>query len=518
MLRIISVVLCALVVFIAGAGSASAEAAPAPTPTPSPSASPSPSQSATSNAKATASPSAPASSSPVPSATPTTGPSWTSVPWSSPTPKPQLSPLQAADQTITRVYGDWPEERARLGAAIKGTECLNGTYPCWRKYADGGIYVLNNWQDTYIVSGTIYAKWTAAGGMQGPTLGLPASSMSCDEPLRCKQTFQSGAIYSTPRTGAVIFAGRPWLQLRDSNELGWPTADATCLVGPSCFQNFELGVLRYSDGWISGKLSGIIYDYAKTRATALGNVNGFPECTDQGCTQPFQRGTVHSSTVTGTYTMTGAINDQYTSYPDLALGWPMSEEQCGLARGGCMQQFQTGRIYWAPAVGAWMIRGGILSKWMSMGAENSSLGYPVFFELCHTGVCYTKFQSGGLLVWSPASGTQQTAGAIGAKYVKYSGYLGGPVSSSETCGLRAGACFQQFARGKMYWVPGLGTWPIRGGIEAMWRSNGAENGRLGYPNGPEFCRLDGAGCHQDFERGRLVWGIGTDGPGGAFAP
>ncbi len=50
-------------------------------------------------------------------------------------------------------------------------------------------------------------------------------------------------------------------------------------------------------------------------------------------------------------------------------------------------------------------------KWMSMGAENSRLGYPTTDEICglKDGGCYQTFQ-GGYLVWSPATGTHVSWG------------------------------------------------------------------------------------------------------------
>jgi uncharacterized protein with LGFP repeats len=425
-----------------------------------------------------------------------------------------LGPIEYSETVIAQAY---KENLAVLGDAAGITECQAGDYPCWRSFTAGGIYVVGAYQQPIVVSGATYVKWNASGGMFGETVGLPSGQMNCDAALNCQQRFHSGTIYTRGTGPGILLAGQFRTYDYYANQLGWPLADARCSSGSVCSQSFERG-LMYSPGTASPSVTfGDVYTYFKAHASTLGGPDSAPECSDRGCTQLFERGKVFSSPGLGTFTMTGAIQNFYLSYLGYELGWPTSEEQCGLAGGGCTQYLQAGRAYWAPVVGPSFIGGGIFSAWSSSGAESGALGYPLTKEYCYSGPCYQRFQSGAYLVWSPGAGTHLTAGAIGAKFERYVTYLGGPTTSRETCGLRSGGCLQQFTNGKMYWAPGVGAWPIRGGMEAQWRSAGAENGSLGYPTSPEYCRRDGTGCMQIFQGGQLTWGIGV-GVEGGYAP
>jgi uncharacterized protein with LGFP repeats len=430
-----------------------------------------------------------------------------------PAPAPP-TPIQYSETAIEQVYR---ANSAVLGDPVGSMECRAGDYPCWRTFTSGGIYVNGAYQQPFVVSGATYLKWNASGGMFGQTVGLPIAQMDCNEALSCRQRFQSGTIYTQSTGSVILVAGEFWAYGSHEDKVGWPLTDATCLSGPLCSQTFERGLIDVRGTGSVAVTFGDVYAYFQTNATTLGRPFGVPECSDRGCRQGFERGTVFSSPRLGTFTMTGAIRNFYLSYPGPELGWPTSEEQCGLAGGGCLQHLEAGRANWAPVVGPSFVGGGIFSAWSSLGAERGALGYPLGKEFCHSGLCYQRFQSGAYLVWSSGAGTQLTAGAIGAKFDRYATYLGGPTTSQETCGLRYGGCAQQFANGRMYWAPGIGAWPIRGGIQAQWRSAGGENGSLGYPISAEFCRPDGAGCMQYFQGGQLVWGIPL-GPEGGYSP
>ncbi len=391
------------------------------------------------------------------------------------------------------------------------------SYPCWQTFTAGGIYVLGTSQQPIIVSGVIYLKWNTLGGLFGETLGSPLREMNCDAAGNCRQRFHNGTIYAQGGSPAILVPGNYSIYDSYATQLGWPLADPTCSSASICSQTFERGLSYVRGNEHRAVTYGDIYTYYKDKASALGGPFGVPECSERGCTQHFERGQVFSAPRLGTFTMTGAIGAFYLSYPGPELGWPTSEEQCGLPGGGCLQHLEAGSAYWAPVMGPSMVGGGIMSAWHSLGAETGSLGYPLSKEYCHAGLCYQRFQSGAYLVWSPGAGTHLTAGAIGAKFERYVTYLGGPTTSRETCGLRSGGCLQQFTYGRMYWAPGVGAWPIRGGMETRWRSAGAENGSLGYPTSPEYCRLDGTGCVQYFQGGQLIWGTGI-GVEGGYAP
>lgn len=190
----------------------------------------------------------------------------------------------------------------------------------------------------------------------------------------------------------------------------------------------------------------------------------------------------------------------------------MGPERCGLAVGGCYQDFQLGQIHWTPATGAHATWGAIGAAWQQQGWEQGGLGYPAADEVCglvRLG-CYQTFQ-GGQIHWSPASGPQQTQwGAIRNRWAG-SGFEAGPLGypvAAERCRLVADGCFQAFQGGQIHWAPGIGAHATGGSIDYVWGTFGWENGRLGYPMTEEVCAGDG-GCSQDFQGGTLAWHAAT---------
>ena len=173
---------------------------------------------------------------------------------------------------------------------------------------------------------------------------------------------------------------------------------------------------------------------------------------------------------TGAHLARGLILARYAElgWETSDLGFPTSDEFCGLRDRGCAQRFEreAGHIYWSPATGAHFMRGLILQKFGQLGWENSQFGYPV---------------------------------------------------TDELCGLRDGGCFQVFQHedGHLYWSPRTGAWPSQGAIFGYWGSQRWENGRLGYPTGAEQCRSvpDALECGQNFQGGRITWNSRTGATG-----
>jgi uncharacterized protein with LGFP repeats len=118
------------------------------------------------------------------------------------------------------------------------------------------------------------------------------------------------------------------------------------------------------------------------------------------------------------------------------LGYPVSDERCGLSGGGCFQRFQGGSVYWAPGLGAHAVRGALRDRWGALAWERGRLGYPV---------------------------------------------------AGEVCGLRDGGCFQPFQGGAVYWSPHTGAHAVFGVIRDRWASRGWEAGQYGYPVQDPVC-------------------------------
>ncbi|GAA5194522.1 hypothetical protein GCM10023346_22170 [Arthrobacter gyeryongensis] len=227
---------------------------------------------------------------------------------------------------------------------------------------------------------------------------------------------------------------------------------------------------------------------------------------DNGCVRHYQAGSIHWSSASGAHATWGGIENRWAQlgWEGSQLEYPLDEEHCGLG-GGCYQDFQGGKIYWSPAVGANPVWGAILQRYASLGWETGPLGYAVGGEHCglRGGGCYQDFQA-GKIYWSPAVGANPVWGAILQRYASL-GWETGPLGyavGGEHCGLRGGGCYQDFQAGKIYWSPAFGTNPVWGGIGSYWATYGWENGPFGYPTSGEACS---GSCSQDFWGGRITW-------------
>jgi D-alanyl-D-alanine carboxypeptidase len=179
-----------------------------------------------------------------------------------------------------------------------------------------------------------------------------------------------------------------------------------------------------------------------------------------GCYRSFQAGSIHWSPATGAQPTWGGIRTAWarTGWENGKLGYPTGSEVCGLRNGGCYQSFQGGSVHWSPATGGRPTWGAIRGAWARSGYENGQLGYPTTNEVCglRGGGCYQNYQ-GGSIIWSPTTGARISVGAIRAAWAstRYeNGALGYPVSD-ESC--TAGACSQRYQRGVISWSPGGGA-------------------------------------------------------------
>ncbi|QGF23910.1 polysaccharide deacetylase family protein [Raineyella fluvialis] len=235
---------------------------------------------------------------------------------------------------------------------------------------------------------------------------------------------------------------------------------------------------------------------------------------DGGCMQTFEHATIYWSPASGAHWTRGAIRDKWrsTGAQDGFLGYPVSDEFCGLVQSGCGQHFQHGEIYWTPSIGAHWLRGSIVESWRRQGWENGFLGYPLSDEFCglRESGCGQHFQHGEIY-WSPGTGAHWLRGSIVESWRRQgweNAFLGYPLSD-EFCGLRESGCGQHFQHGEIYWSPGTGAHWLRGAIVESWRGQNWENGSLGYPLTDEFCGLVNSGCGQHFQHGEIYWSPGT---------
>jgi uncharacterized protein with LGFP repeats len=298
-----------------------------------------------------------------------------------------------------------------------------------------------------------------------------------------------------------------------TGRLGAPVNEMYCgLRDGGCGQDFQGGAVFWSPATGAHSISGAVHGVWHASGREVGAL-GYPTAGMQcglaggGCSQQFQRGQVSWSPATGAHALTGAISDHYTAAgrERSPLAYPTAGMTCGLTGGGCAQAFQGGWVYWSPASWTHGVGGAIAAAWMRSGAENGPLGYPTEEMACTSTGCTQRFQRGDV-VWTASGNTTRTvSGGIGAVWRAAGGATGalGLPTGDMACGLADNGCRQPFGGGWVTWSPATGAHAVSGGIGDSWNRSGGEAGTLGYPAGPMSCT--GAGCDQPFVRGDLVW-------------
>ncbi|SET78427.1 reprolysin-like metallopeptidase [Geodermatophilus poikilotrophus] len=239
---------------------------------------------------------------------------------------------------------------------------------------------------------------------------------------------------------------------------------------------------------------------------------------DGGCFRHFERGSVYWSPATGARVVSGAVRDRWaaTGWESGGLGYPVTDTVCGLRDGGCFQHFRGGSVYWSPATGARALTTALRNRWAELGWENGGLGYPVSDQVCGLpdSGCFVHFQ-GGSLYSSAATGVHEVVGVLRDRWAA-TGWERGPLGYPGThtvCGLLTGGCFQHFQGGSVYSSPATGARWIHTALRASWAANGWEGGPLGYPRTDTLCGLRAGGCLQEFQGGTVYFSPAT----GAYA-
>lgn len=317
-----------------------------------------------------------------------------------------LHPLEEAYQRLGGA--------ATFGAPAGRRVCGLRDGGCLQQYERGSI----SWTSrtgAHPVRGVIGARWGSLGRENG-FLGYPVGGEVCG--LRdggCLQHFQGAVVYWSPASGAHPVRGAigdRWARSgRERGPLGYPVGDEVCgLRDGGCFQQHQHGSIYWSPGTSARIVSGPLRD----RWAGLGweaGLLGYP-VTDTacglaagGCFQVFQYGSLYGSAETPVRVVRGSIRDRWAAsgWERGPLGYPVTDERCGLRGGGCFQEFQRGAVYWSPASGPRIVVGAIRAAWAAQRWESGPLGYPVGEEQPVPGGRAQRFQ-GGTLTWTAATG------------------------------------------------------------------------------------------------------------------
>ena len=222
----------------------------------------------------------------------------------------------------------------------------------------------------------------------------------------------------------------------------------------------------------------------------------------------YQNGHIYQTPQTCANSIRGDILTKWLSLGGVqsSLGFPRTDELETLDRSGRFSHFENGSIYWTPSTGAHEIRGAIFEKWATTNYEKGVLGYPTTDELAATdGVTrYNEFQKGAIY-WTPSAGAYIVLNPIWSKWQslgKEKSKLGYPTSDTKTTADKRGR-FNEFQYGVIYYTPNSGIHVISGSIYEQWRRMGRERGQLGYPTTDEIVSLDNTRRYVKFEQGAI---------------
>ena len=308
------------------------------------------------------------------------------------------------------------------------------------------------------------------------------------------------------RATSALYQYTPYQPNGSALAAGYGAGDGCSAYGN---RNFYL----YFEDWFGGVTrDGAINKYYNSiggEKSILGKIISEEKCglVKGGCFREYEVGRIYWTSATGAWDVSGRIYDRWyelgTEWGE--LGYPISSENRMLQDGGAFQKFENGRIYYKRGIGAWDISGKIYTKWYELGTEWGELGYPASGEQKDkNGVTYQQFENGRIYYKDG-----QTWVIPGWAQIKYE-EVGSANSVLRTsinngrCGLINNGCYQNYEIGRMYYSPDTGAWDISGKIYTKWYELGTEWGELGYPASGEQKDKNGV-TYQQFENGRIYY-------------
>ena len=211
--------------------------------------------------------------------------------------------------------------------------------------------------------------------------------------------------------------------------------------------------------------------------------------------------------LTATYETAIAVKYGQLGGTSSVLGAPTTPEYD--VAGGRARHYEHGRIYWAAATGAKLVRGAILTKYAAIGGP-ARFGFPTTDEIAVTGGRASYFQT-GRVYWSSATGAHAMWGSILTKYLAVGGPSGYGLPLNDETGTPDGVGrYNHFSPGNrsIYWTQAIGAHETHGMIRSRWASMGWERSCLGYPRTDEMAFSGGAISY--FQRGWIKWWKATN--------
>lgn len=294
-------------------------------------------------------------------------------------------------------------------------------------------------------------------------------------------------------------------------------------TGDGCSSYGIRNFWRIFHDWFGSTYGFAAIPEVSARYQALGGVNGLGSAVDGGwcennrttCWQQFENGFILYRAGIGAWESKGPIRARWAAlgYQNGSLGFPVGPVYEG---GGGMQwqQYQNGYIVGSPSSGFWESKGAIRAYWGSIGYQNGKLGLPAGPEYGDGSQWWQQYQN-GYIVGSGATGYWESMGAIRQRWGQMgyqNGSLGFPVEPEFTNA--DGSGWQRYQRGYIVKAAGAANaWESKGAIRAYWGSIGYQNGKAGWPTGPEVYNASTNTWSQTYQKGTIYY---SDATGGRF--
>ncbi|WP_448641006.1 N-acetylmuramoyl-L-alanine amidase [Geodermatophilus sp. URMC 63] len=424
--------------------------------------------------------------------------------------------LAATTPQITQRYDSDPALRALLGAKTGPEQQSAGVI--WQTYQGGNLYYTPA-TGVKLVRAGVLSAYQRAGGPA--SLGAPTvEERVLPDGRGVRAEFQRGFVYWTAETGAHVVRGAiagHWFSLgAEAGTLGYPVVDEQA-ASDGAVSRFERGAVY----WSASTGPHVVRGGVLGAFDAAGGPSGpllFPigEETDapggRGRVQEFQSGAIYWTAATGGHVVRGGVAGAWHSVGATGgvLGYPVTDEQDTRGVAGRVQHFEGGSVYWSAATGGHPLHGGVLAAWTASGGAAGPAGFPTSGETpTERGGVVQTFQSGSVY-WSAGTGAHLVRGGIGAAWRTAGGLLGPlgyPTSGEEDTPGYAGRV-QRFQGGSVYWA-GTRAHVVPGDLAAAYAAAGGPGSVLGLPTGEAVATADGAGRVQTFQSGSIWWSAGT---------
>lgn len=244
-------------------------------------------------------------------------------------------------------------------------------------------------------------------------------------------------------------------------------------------------------------------------ASVLGTTIGGEYAVYGGVGANFARGRMYASSATGAHYLMGSILTKYLALHGTigVLGFPTSDDLAA-AGGGRFSLFSGGLIVAGASTGAHYVRGAIAAKYLEQRGTAGVLGYPTTDEAPAAGGGYYNLFTGGVVVWSAATGAHYVRGAIASRYLALRG-TAGPMGHPRTDELPAagGGTYNLFTGGLIVASASTGAHEVRGAIAEKYLALHGTAGRLGYPVTGEYAVP--TGVQSEFQGGWIARSTAT---------